>query len=282
MDGVQDVPLVREALSRNRKRQRRTAIGILLLGLISGWAANDFLQDYAKTLPLTSSDAGGGASADVQLLPQTVGPWNKYAAPPTGSPFDTNSTPPAGGNDLLSDEEFFGESLDEDVAIDLPPIPELKPLPHLMANSGIIPESAPIAMICQETVRPANGATLEGESHGPHELVIKNGTSEDAIVKLRNSDPANELMFYVHKKATTRFFVYDGKFSILFMQGRGYSASCKKFIEDRGKWKYPDIQKFLTKIEGVYIMYTVIELTLHEVPHGNIQKVPITDAEWQG
>lgn len=84
--GVPDVPLIRQALSRNRRRQRRITIGILLVGLMSGWAANDFVQYYAKTFPLISPDAGAGASVDLQPLPRTTGPWNKYAAPSAESP----------------------------------------------------------------------------------------------------------------------------------------------------------------------------------------------------
>ena len=69
---------------------------------------------------------------------------------------------------------------------------------------------------------------------------------------------------------------------VLFAQGRRYSSPCNQFIVDLGKWKYPGVHEFATRVDGKYIVYTVIEFTLHEVPQGNIQKLRISDSEWQG
>lgn len=122
---------------------------------------------------------------------------------------------------------------------------------------------------------------MSNHSVGPHELRIHNGTSDDAIVKLRNQQNRDVASIYVYAGARAALAgVPDGAFAVLFATGKRYAESCDRFLDDFYMWKFSGLQNFIRSREGNLVYTTVIEFTLHEVPSGNIDRRSISEEEW--
>lgn len=133
---------------------------------------------------------------------------------------------------------------------------------------------------------PQNGQEFDRiSSRGDgHRITIKNGGNGDAIVKVKDIIRGRtvSVMFVERGKQASFNNIPDGEYSIFFATGEYLDESCKKFIGNFQAKKFPGSETFRTKIEGDYIFYSDLTLTLYNVSNGNTRPQHVSDAEFDG
>jgi uncharacterized protein YgiM (DUF1202 family) len=120
--------------------------------------------------------------------------------------------------------------------------------------------------------RPYTAEVFVQKSRGEHEINIHNGTSQDALVKLKNKSGSTVLSFYVRAKDKAKILnVPEGYFGTQFATGNDFSRVCQKFMHNMNAFTYPDYDPFITTSDANYYYNTIVEYTLHAVPSGNVQ-----------
>lgn len=130
------------------------------------------------------------------------------------------------------------------------------------------------AHCAQDRARPENG-TVVIPSNGKHKIIVRNGTSEDGVVKLRGRDDNDVAGLYVWARSSAQLStVPDGNYSIVFSHGEAWSSVCLQFVRPSGAQIFEQVETFRVKVteDGMYTQ--ILELTLHEVPHGNAATEP--------
>ena len=255
-----DLPLVRVALRKQRWRRVRLAAFSFALGCLLTWAAKDEIAAFLD-------DARGQVPSHGQPKPAS--------APKTLSVEDVNAMFQQGNGQTepASDIGRFAG----------PPEPQFKPTARPAATSlAFAHETHDEPSRCVETPRPSNGAILTKDVRGDHELVIHNGTDQDAVIKVRNSTRIGQVAFYVRARSTAQVGLPDGEYSVLFATGQKLSQICDRFLNGFTTWRFPGPQEFRTRIQGQYVVFSVLEFTLHTVPEGNIERRSIPHSEWYG
>lgn len=121
-----------------------------------------------------------------------------------------------------------------------------------------------------------NGTVFRQTTVGPHTLKTTNGSSYDAVVKLRDMTGHTALSFYVGASGYVAIQnVPEGTFSIEFATGRDYSPVCGYFLRNMSSRRFVNQEIFATRLEGNYRYTSVLEITLNPVPGGTARTVSI-------
>lgn len=136
---------------------------------------------------------------------------------------------------------------------------------------------------------PANGKILGGGqnlSAEGHRLEIDNGSSGDAIVKVRRT-PTDQLYasFFIKRGATAAISgIGDGSYSIQYAVGDRLGEDCASFAGDFQVAEFPGPNAFNTEYVNDYrregVMYQELTYTLYAVPGGNVRPTTISAAEF--
>jgi hypothetical protein len=148
--------------------------------------------------------------------------------------------------------------------------------------------NAKTATILASLTSPQNGEVLVSPTpYGNGQLIVKNGTSQDAIVKLINPDIDQIVAsFYIRAKQTaTLKNVPDGSYRIIFTTGKNYNSGTSLFTRNVSYSKFDKIATFSTRVrqEGnsQYTQFSIMQITLHPVVGGNAKTQNIPQREFQ-
>jgi hypothetical protein len=199
-----DLPLVRLALRKHRWRRLRLATLSFALGCLVTWAAKDEISAFLDNARGQVASHGQPRPASA---PKTLSVEDVHAMFQRGS----GQTEPA------SDIGRFAGA----------PEPQFKPTARPAAPSLVVDDETRDEQPsrCAETPRPLNGAILTKYVRGEHELVIHNGTDQDAVIKVRNSSHIGQVAFYVRARSTAKVGLPDGQYSVLFATGQKFSQA---------------------------------------------------------
>lgn len=158
--------------------------------------------------------------------------------------------------------------------------------PNDIIDDSNVAQQAPEPVAC--ATPPANGATLDGQrfSGDGHELEIRNGTSGDAIIKIRNAD-TNQLVtafFVAQNNNASVSGIPDGNYYFQYAFGAPLAEDCKSFVTITSANRFPDQESFVTErietADGTRLRSVRVAYTLYPVPEGNIHPTPINAEEF--
>jgi hypothetical protein len=147
------------------------------------------------------------------------------------------------------------------------------------------PVAAPIEVTPPCSHPPSNGSVLSGRSKlvkDGHELKIDNGTSGDAIVKIRNrASNALYASFFIEKgNAATLSGIADGEYSVQYAIGTSLAQDCKSFSGSFNASTFPQTEPFRARYVNDYrgegYIYSSLSYTLYSVPGGNVRPTSIS------
>lgn len=148
-------------------------------------------------------------------------------------------------------------------------------------------EEMDIGPLCASA--PANGEILAGGENlaaEGHRLEIDNGSSGDAIVKVRRASN-NQLYasFFVQEgESGSLSGVGDGAYSIQYAIGDKLGEDCSSFAGDARIAEFPGVETFqseyINDYRGEGFMYQSLSYTLYTVPGGNIRPTTISASEF--
>jgi hypothetical protein len=173
------------------------------------------------------------------------------------------STPPRSASEYKSTERYVPSN---------PPV-RVTPQPH----------QAPT-----ENRRLPNGTIIRGTGlYGQGTLTVKNGLASDAAAKLVNKrDNVCEAYFYVcANDQFTLSGINEGDYRLLFGIGEDWDQSTEFFTRNQAVSEFNKPMDFETFKEqrgnAIYTNWTVMEVTLHPVPGGNIKTHTVSAEEFQ-
>jgi hypothetical protein len=164
------------------------------------------------------------------------------------------------------------------------------PLPHSYADRESPPRRTSSPQQLPPTInrKLPNGTIIRSFSlHGLGQLTIKNGLSLDAAVKLVDKrDKVCKAYFYV--RAYDQFTlpgINEGDYRLLFGIGEDWDQATEFFTRNQAFSEFNKPMDFVTfqeqRGDSIYENYTVMEVTLHPVPGGNIKTHTISAMEFQ-
>jgi len=116
--------------------------------------------------------------------------------------------------------------------------------------------------------------------HNGHRLTIKNGSSSNAIVKLRNGLGALVASFYVEKGMEASFAGFgDGGYRVQFAYGDAMNDDCASFLDPSAS-EFNGLYDFTTKKTPAQIITQELSFTLYSVPDGNVRPTGISAEEF--
>jgi hypothetical protein len=160
------------------------------------------------------------------------------------------------------------------------------------------PSSAQYQPSVQEAVAKPNVPTCanvpySGQLLGPnrlsatdgHSLEIRNGSSGDAIIKVR-ADLSGAVIaaFFVGSNQTAQITgIPDGRYTVQYAFGDALDISCRRFVQLAGAGQFPGTETLQTKQTATQIITQALSYTLYAVPAGNVtpQSISAQDFERQ-
>jgi hypothetical protein len=132
--------------------------------------------------------------------------------------------------------------------------------------------------------RPKNGQVLKLNIQMVevgHRLTIKNGSSSDAIIKLRDASLGKLVASFYAKKSMTAALdgVPDGSYRVQFAYGDAMTRNCASFIDPSAS-AFDGVQTFRTETTTTQIITQELSFTLYTVPGGNVRPTQIGAAEF--
>jgi DnaJ domain len=144
-------------------------------------------------------------------------------------------------------------------------------------------EPSPPIDFCKN--RPRNGKIFGfgfiPEADG-HRLTIKNGSTGDAIVKLRKAS-SRELVasFFVEKNLSASLDgISDGTYRVQFAFGDAMNANCNSFTSPVAS-EFDGTQEFVTRRTETQIITRELTFTLFEVANGNARQSRLSQEEFE-
>ena len=157
--------------------------------------------------------------------------------------------------------------------------PALPTVPTPAAENPLLDamDEKPIAACDREV---GNGQKLAGSmplQESGHVLEIENGSSGDAIIKVRHLPSRKLARSFLVKQSETASIagLPDGRYAVQYAYGPQLAADCKSFTHISAAGEFPEGDELLTTREptedGVMIGHHRLSYTLYSVPSGNIQ-----------
>lgn len=116
-----------------------------------------------------------------------------------------------------------------------------------------------------------------------HSLEIRNGSSGNAIIKVRAElSGAVIATFFVQSNQTGQISgIPDGRYSVQYAFGDALDASCKRFVQLNGAGQFPRAETLQTERTATQITTQVLSYTLYAVASGNVtpQRISAEDFE---
>jgi hypothetical protein len=149
------------------------------------------------------------------------------------------------------------------------PAPEIKPSGQNVQPAAI---EAPVPSC---SMRPTNGQVIEGyrgTSRPGHVLTIDNGSTGNAIVKVRNAATGRVVVsFFVDANARASFnYLNDGSYRIQYVLGEDLADNCKAFIRPLAVKEFPGNEVLVTTRTQTEVIRQELTFTLYAVPSGTI------------
>lgn len=155
-------------------------------------------------------------------------------------------------------------------------------------SSNPIGDATPVAVVPKNLckTRPKNGKVLKkniGLVELGHRLTIKNGSSSDAVIKLRDASTGKlDASFYVKKNMSASLDgIPDGRYRVQFAYGDAMTRDCASFIAPSAS-AFNDVQTLRAKTTATEVITQELSFTLFTVPGGNVQPVDISADEFNG
>lgn len=118
-----------------------------------------------------------------------------------------------------------------------------------------------------------------------HSLEIRNGSSGNAIIKVRAElSGAVVAAFFVRSNQTGQITgIPDGRYTVQYAFGDALDVSCRRFLELNGAGQFPGAETLQTQQTTTQIITQVLSYTLYAVPAGNVtpQSISAQDFERQ-
>ncbi len=132
---------------------------------------------------------------------------------------------------------------------------------------------------------PFNGKLLGPNqllNSGGHSLEIRNGSSGNAIIKLREEFSRTVVAaFYVSSNQTAQIEgIPDGRYRVQYAFGDALDATCNSFVELSGAGQFPQAEALETERTATQIVTQVLTYTLYAVPAGNVTPQHISVEEF--
>ena len=185
-----------------------------------------------------------------------------------------------------SEEILFNTELKEDKPADNKPFSSNNNInPHFEADKQISNNNKiqDFTNIPEKFV--ANGKIFRINKNyfkGLGELSVKNGTSNDAVLKLVSTIIGKSILtIYVRRNSNyTIKKIKDGNYKLYFVTGRHYDEDSSVFLQDCSFSEFSDDFLFYTIKEHladkIRTDYSVFEITLHMIPGGTARTNAIT------
>ncbi|WP_182913815.1 J domain-containing protein [Sphingobium terrigena] len=146
----------------------------------------------------------------------------------------------------------------------------------------------PATPTCDHEV--ASGKILSGAkrlSKEGHILQISNGSSGNAIVKVRKADTGSLLAsFFIEQNGESQLSgIPDGLYRIQYAIGTQLAENCKSFTETSTVNEFPNLEALITTseetFEGTLVKRKRLSYTLYAVPGGDVAPTSISPAEFE-
>jgi hypothetical protein len=172
---------------------------------------------------------------------------------------------------------IFGNPFGDDRGDNL--LSPVRPLQTVVAKQ---PDPVPVAAVNLCKTLPRNGQVLRQKIRlveNGHRLTIINGSSGDAIAKLRYGESRKlAASFYVKQNATASFdHIPDGGYAVQFAYGQAMTKDCTSFIEKIAN-EFEGTKFLRTEVTSTQIVTQELSFTLYTVAGGNIRPVGISSA----
>jgi len=118
---------------------------------------------------------------------------------------------------------------------------------------------------------------------GGHSLEISNGSSGNAIIKVR-AEPSEAVIatFFVRSNQTAQITgIPDGRYKVQYAFGDALDISCKHFVQLAGAGQFPRAETLQTQQTATQIITQVLSYTLYAVPAGNVTPQSITAQDFE-
>lgn len=146
------------------------------------------------------------------------------------------------------------------------------PSPSPTRTATPTPPKAPTATPTAIPVQVLNGTELRPPSgpSGPGYLIVKNGTTSDAVIKLvRSTDEGVVRSVYVVRQSDwTIRNIGPGTYRLWFAMGNDWDPVVRRFQRNPRYWQFDDAFEFSVDDDG---SYTYWEVTLHPVADGTAE-----------
>lgn len=112
-------------------------------------------------------------------------------------------------------------------------------------------------------------------------LKVRNGTDQDAAVKLVTAATPRKVLWIVYIGANTQETVNGiapGTYLLRFVLGRDWDPKSRTFLQGRSFYQAGRQLEFIETETDSSGQYTELNLTLNEVPGGNLPRDRITEA----
>lgn len=170
-------------------------------------------------------------------------------------------------NDSRANNELLPSDVPAD-SLNSTPVPKLAECDHALSNGHVI----------------FGKKNLEKEGHT---LEIRNGSTGDAIIKIREST-TNSLyasFFVEQNKTATLDGLRDGYYKIQYSIGSSVAENCSKFNNPENMSAFPTTESLIKELVDDYrgkgAIFQRLTYTLYQVPNGNVNPETISEAEFE-
>ena len=157
-------------------------------------------------------------------------------------------------------------------------------------SSTQYPPNAQIA-VSKPSVPTCKSVPDSGQLLGPnqlsaaegHSLEIRNGSSGDAIIKVRAElSGAVIAAFFVRSNQTGQISgIPDGRYTVQYAFGDALDISCRRFMQVAGAGQFPGIETLQTEQTATQIITQILSYTLYAVPAGNVRPQSISAQDFE-
>ncbi|KQR36550.1 hypothetical protein ASF91_00065 [Rhizobium sp. Leaf155] len=145
--------------------------------------------------------------------------------------------------------------------------------------------------ISKPRVPTCTSAPYSGQLLGPnqlsategHSLEIRNGSSGDAIIKVR-AEPYGTVVaaFFVGSNQIGQITgIPDGRYTVQYAFGDALDISCRRFVQVAGAGQFPGVETLQTEQTTTQIITQVLSYTLYAVPNGNVSPQNISAQDFE-
>lgn len=113
-----------------------------------------------------------------------------------------------------------------------------------------------------------------------HEITVKNGSNGPAIVKIIDEVTRASSLFYVARGGVGTVRVNDGHYRFQYAVGGRLAADCETVLKPKGVAEFDKLFELRVQREPDGYSTSTLELTLYEVPRGNITAEKISVQEF--